>query len=121
MPGQGEKHVIKRGPAERQAVRLHTRAIQAAHDLDQRLRAGAADAHADDTGLGLDVRLTFADVRDRGDRVGDPGPVGYRELDDVPADPALQLLSRASGDDQAAVDYHDLVGQFVGLVKVLSG
>ena len=99
----------------------HARGVQAAHRLDERVRAAAPDADADHAGLLVGVRLALADLGDRRDRVADPAAVGHGELEHVPADPALQLLGRARGDDQAVVDDHDLVGQFVGLVQVLGG
>jgi len=51
--------------------------------------------------------------------VADPAPVGHREFEHIPADPALELLGRSGGDDEAVVDDHDLVGQLVGLIQVL--
>src|ERR1700729_3452045 len=54
-------------------------------------------------------------------RGGGPGPVGHGELENVPADPALQLLGRACRDDLPVVDDDDLVREFVGLIQVLGG
>ena len=45
--------------------------------------------------------------------------VGDVELDDVAADPVLQLVRRARRDDEALVDDDDLVGELVGLLEVL--
>ena len=121
VPGQRQEHVIERRPAQRQPVARYVRGIQRAHRLDQRVGPAGPDAHADHAGLRVGVRLSLADRLDRRHRVGDPAAVGHGELDHVPADPVLQLLGRARGDDQAVVDDHDLVRQFVGLVEVLGG
>ena len=95
--------------------------VEAAHRLDQRIRAAATDSDADHAGLGVDMRLAFADLLDRRDRVADPGAVRHHELEDVAADPALQLLGGALGDHLAVIEDDDRVGQLVGFVEVLGG
>ena len=119
VPGQGQEHVIEGRPPQREAAYLDARAVQAAHHLDQGLRAAAADPDADDARLRVDVRLALTDLGDRRHGVSDTAAVGHRELDHVPADPALQFLRGPGGDDQAAVENHDLVRQLVRLVEVL--
>jgi hypothetical protein len=107
---------------------VHPRGVQAAHHLDQRVRATAADPEADHAVAGVGERLPtpffpspLHDLGDRGHRILHPAPVRNGELDDVAADPALQLLGGACRDDQAVIDDHDLVRQLVGLVQVLGG
>ena len=121
VPGQAQENVVERRPPQREPAGYHLGGIQAADHLDQRVRAAAADPDADHAAAGVGDRLALADLGDRGYRVLDPVPFRHGELDDVAADPALQLLGRARRDDQAVVDDHDLVRELVGLVQVLRG
>ena len=59
--------------------------VEAAHRLDQRIRAAATDSDADHAGVTVDMRLAFADLLDRSDSIGDPAAVWHYELEDVAA------------------------------------
>ena len=48
------------------------------------------------------------------------GTVGQDDVDALPADLALELVGGAAGDRLAVVDDHDVVGEPVGLLEVLS-
>src|SRR5437763_309520 len=48
-------------------------------------------------------------------------PVADDDLDALAADPRLQLVGGAAGDDAAGVDEGDAVGQLVGLLQILRG
>ena len=121
VPGQCQEYVVERRPPQGQPLSLHAGAVQAPDGLDQRLRAAAPDTHVDHPGLLVHMGLSLADPGDRLGRVGEAVAIGHRELQHVPADPSLELLGGARGDDQTVVDDDDLVGQLVRLIQVLGG
>ena len=77
VPGQGQEHVIERRPAQRETACFDARGVQAAHGLDQRLRAAAPDADADHASFLVGVRLALVDLGDRRDRVADPAAIRH--------------------------------------------
>ena len=46
---------------------------------------------------------------------------GQLDLEDLPSNPILELVSRPLGDDAPVVDHRDLIGELVGLLEVLRG
>ena len=74
--------------------------------------------------LAVDDELTVADVERVGERPDGAlgvGAIAQREVHDVAADPGLELVGGALGDDAAAVDDADAIGELVGLLHVLGG
>ena len=69
------------------------------------------------------ARASAADVRGAavGRQLDGRAAVGEAQLHRRAADPRLQLLGGAPGDDPAAVEHRDRVGQSVGLLEVLGG
>ena len=118
MPGQGEEHVVERGPAQADVVDGDPCLVEVAQDLDERLRAA----------LGLDGQLArvlvegdlpaAAGGQDRG-RALEVVAAMDDHLDPLAAQLGLELVGRAARDDLAVVDDGDRVGQLVRLLEVL--
>ena len=80
---------------------------------------GDEDGHL--AGLGVHLRGAAAEVGHQlGGADGGVGG-GQAELEAVAADLCLELIGGAVGEDAAAVDDHDLVGELVGFLQVLGG
>src|SRR5215475_15516378 len=96
-------------------------AVQGAHRLDQSIGAATPDPDADQAGLVVDVRLALANRLDGSGRVLDPRSIRHHELNNIAADPALQILRSALGDYLAVVEDRDRVSELISLIEVLGG
>ena len=118
VPGQGEEHVVERGPAQTDVVDGDPGVVELAQDLDQGL--GAA-LRVDGQLAGVLVQRDLPTAARSEDPGGALKVVAAMDdhLDPLPAELRLQLVGRAPGDDLAVVDDRDRVGQLVGLLEVL--
>ena len=71
MTGDGKKHVVERGPVEREVLSGDAGGVEPAHSLDQRSGSVTADCDLDPSGVRLDGR----------GGVGQPGDGVYRVID----------------------------------------
>jgi hypothetical protein len=118
VTGEGEEDVVEGRPAHRHVVDPDPGLVQSPHGVGDRAPA-LADRHAQDAvGEGGTLRRDRRQRRDRRLGVG----LGFeRDVEALAADLVLQLVGAALGDDPAAVDDGDAVGEAVGLVEVLGG
>ena len=120
VPGQRQEHVVER---------------RAAHDISLTFTPAASSARTTSVASPSEA-TTGASIRrpasGRGDRRGRErgerrrrglgvGLVGQRDQQPLPADGRLELGRRPLGDDLAAVDDRDPLGEHVRLVEVLGG
>ena len=119
--GQGEEDLVEGGTADADLVDGDGGGLE---PVDARPPVGSGPAGGGDTGPAAGAVEPGGVAGDAAQDATDgiePGGVGQRHLDDVAADPGLQVPEGARGDGPAVVDDHDLIGQLVGLVEVVGG
>ena len=91
-----------------------TASVSATAPVDDR-RLDAAEVRVDHEVVAREPEGAGDEVR----RGVEAVPVAQREVEHVAADPGLQLVGGALGDDVAAVDHADALRELVGLLEVL--
>ena len=120
MAGQREEDVVERRAAEPDVVDRDPGVVEIADDLDEALGAGPR-GRGDAARVVVDGGLALAVARDDRDGLRDHRPVADDDLDPLAADLRLERVGGPAGDDLAAVDHGDAVGELVGLLQVLRG
>jgi hypothetical protein len=119
VAGEGEERLVQAGLAEGDLGDRHPGLRQPGHRVpDQAARVGRVDGggkqHGQGEGVGAELDRAFQDAsQDR------PGPGSLLAVDQPDAQgpragPGLELGTGRLGDDPAAVDDRDLLGQLVG-------
>ena len=118
--GEGEEHLVEVGLSHRDVVELDARCVERLQ-CGHLSVAGGVDAYAHPSRGLVDLRDTFAEATEQ---LGDGRhilAVADVHLDDVAADPLLELGRSTGGDGPTVVDDDDLAGEMVGLIEVLGG
>ena len=118
---QLQKHVVERRPAQPEIAHRDSRPAQRRRRTLDHLQTIARRRQCQLREPLAGLRLTAADPCQRG-----PGVVPFRrsyelDLQDLPADPVLELAPGALRDHPTVVDHGDLLGELIGLLEVLRG
>ena len=116
---QLQKHVVERRPAQPEIAHRDSRPAQRRRRTLDHLQTIARRRKCQLREPLAGLRLTATDPCQRG-----PGVVPFRrsyelDLQDLPADPVLELAPGALGDHPTVVDHSDLVRELICLLEVL--
>src|SRR6266540_3772192 len=119
LAGEGEEHLVQRGPPQRDVLDRHADAVQGTHGLHQPagpvLHRNRRPVHGEvGPGIAADGGQHRSHLRER-------RGVADVDLDHVIAGAGLQLRRCAGGDHRAVVDDDDVRREPIGLVEVLGG
>ena len=119
-PGLGEEDVVEGGRVQLQVGQVDALGVELA---DDRLEAVMAGREPDRDGLpaGVELPAPGAEAAHHLDQPRAVGRIGRGRLDRGLADLGLERGGGALGDDLAAVDDPDAIGEAVGLLEVLGG